>query len=34
MILLLVGAEEQEFFAHGSYLSQHSGFFEAALKKK
>jgi hypothetical protein len=34
MIILLVGSEEREFLAHGGYLSQHSSFFEAALKKE
>jgi hypothetical protein len=32
MINLLVGEDEEEMFAYGSYLSLYSGFFKAALK--
>jgi hypothetical protein len=32
MITLLVGEDEEEMFAYGSYLSLYSGFFKAALK--
>jgi hypothetical protein len=34
MITLLVGEDEEEMFAYGSYLSLYSGFFKAALKKE
>lgn len=33
MVTLLVGTEERQMLAHKSYLSLHSGFFKAALKK-
>jgi hypothetical protein len=32
MINLLVGEDEEEMFAYGTYLSLYSGFFKAALK--
>ena len=34
MITLLVGPDEQELVAHEEYLTGHSAFFEAALKKE
>lgn len=34
MVTLLVGPEEHQLLAHKSYLSQHSDFFKAALKRE
>lgn len=34
MLMMLVGIEEEQMMAHGSYLAGCSDFFRAALKKE